>query len=1353
MVARFYKNKQRYLSRHRVWYSSKKYARSGIIKFVLFALFIANAQAQNFQNSGTYKGTSTGLFRVKGSAIGLPDTVTGGFEFFGANQTVPATNYTKLFLTGIGSTKSSQGGNVGILQTANVDSNVLFQIHSNDTMSLEKINGRLVEKGSVLGKMHKSVDFIPGVDSSDFGGIGLSISWEGTNPGTTSVTRTSGTAISVNGKSSIQRIFDIKATTDSLLNANISFTFSSNELQGQNPTSLDLWRSPNGGISWRRQRVARDGYTLKRTNIASFGNNGRWTAADANNMLGIPNYEWEADSLKRIAGNNQYGRVKKLSDTAFVAKVVDAFNQPVSHDTVKFVITNVPQGAIGQALTTTMATTDSNGQVKTNITFGNVKGPYKVAAFVPGVLSAIDTFTATANSALAKILAQLAENPDTVTSIVPVTITAKDDQNSAVSQEPISFEFMSRPDSLYKFTQSSDTTDAQGKAISSFIFGRKTGRVLAKIYSMNDSTIDTNVTISVLPGKPAHINGFPVDKISIDTVAKVKQFTIALADAYSNARTGDSVQLAMKKPLGSTLDTLYSSVVVIDTLGSATFKARIGEKVGTYNIIATPKTQPLLIDTLKLTAINDIPANMIASNTKFGDTIEAMIPQLNSVISDKYSNSVPNASVHYSVDTAIAGSLSNAIINSDVTGKVTNQFKNGLKTGLFRVYAELNNLKDTFQISVKPGLPQKFLTAQGLAQAQEILTPLDSLFVVKLMDRANNPIQKDTVLFTITNTPAAANGVALSKNLAVTDTNGYASTQLTLGDKIGIYKVQAICKNKNLNTPLEFSAVALHGSARSLAYKVGSNQQKPILTPLDTLVVRLKDIGGNPVPGKPVTFAVVDTPSGTWGYKLSRDTILTDSLGEARTVFTLGSKIGRYGVVARTSVLPSDSIVEFYATATVGNAKTLAQQSGNNQLGQLGDHLQPFVVQVRDTGSNLISNTGVTFTIYGQPDSLTKYDSLAANGVVRKDSIVVTTDSIGLASASLILGSRSGRYMVKASAAGVKDTIFVANAILLMADVNHDDYRNIGDLTAIIDHIIGKKLLTGYDLIAADMYPVHKDGTVGDGIIDIRDAQVCLDSLLNNGWNPTRDWLVTNVSPLLKVKEGPMLLNSGTSLLTSNTDSCYVQTTYIGSRFSLKNTVPIKGLQAVIYMKNPASLDTTDIIFPRAKMMNVDVRSVGKEVSVILWNTNNTPIEPGDSAIFRLPIQLTNNNVDSIHVLMSSGINNDVSLLNSVQEDIRNSIPRDWVLYQNYPNPFNPTTTIEFDVPEVAGKIPRAAIQIFNILGQHIRTLERGIHDAGRYSIVWDGRSENGMHVASGVYFYRLLAGEYASTKKMVMLK
>lgn len=353
-----------------------------------------------------------------------------------------------------------------------------------------------------------------------------------------------------------------------------------------------------------------------------------------------------------------------------------------------------------------------------------------------------------------------------------------------------------------------------------------------------------------------------------------------------------------------------------------------------------------------------------------------------------------------------------------------------------------------------------------------------------------------------------------------------------------------------------------------------------------------------------------------------------------------------------------------------------------------------------------------------------------------------------------MLGDKQGQYTVRASIANGKDTLFSAYAIMLNADANHDNRRNIGDLTAIIDHAIGRKILTGYDFSKADMYPVRSDGTFGDGSIDVRDAQVCLDSLRAAGWDPTRDWMLTPEAFLSDIPTVAVLADTGVPMVASTIDSCYIQLTYVGSRFSLKNSVPVKGLQAVIYMKNSVAIDTMDIVFPRANMMKTEVKSIGKEINILMWNYANTPIDAGDSPIFRLPIQLTDGNVDSIHVVVSLTDSNVVSLLASTRQDIRNSIPREWRLYQNYPNPFNPLTTIEFDVPEVAGKISHAAIQIFNILGQKVMTIERRDFEVpGRYKINWDGTNENGVRVASGVYFYRLLAGDHASTKKMVMVK
>jgi hypothetical protein len=537
-----------------------------------------------------------------------------------------------------------------------------------------------------------------------------------------------------------------------------------------------------------------------------------------------------------------------------------------------------------------------------------------------------------------------------------------------------------------------------------------------------------------------------------------------------------------------------------------------------------------------------------------------------------------------------------------------------------------------------------------------------------------------------------------------------------------------------------FKVLATHGIP-ALAWKDTIIRKDTVGKSMPQFTYAVTDGDTNAVSNRTVRFALMRPDSSFADLAF----VTTDSLGQAKANFRYGNVAGTYIVSARDINLAGSE--RFYiCTAVRGLARMIAQYSGDAQVGQIGDRLQPFVIQVTDAGGNAVPNAVVNFGIVSRTDTLTKLDSLTA--------YLDTTDASGHASTSLTLGDRPGRYTVRASIAGVKDTVFVAYAIMLFADVNHDNYRNIGDLTAIIDHAIGRKILTGFDFNKADMYPRRSNGTTGDGLVDIRDVQVCLDSLLTAGWDPTRDWLTTPMSPLFKIGGGTSLAGVvNASIPMSTTDSCYIQMTYTGSRFWLKNTDQIKGMQVILYVKNPVAIDTADIIFPRAKMMTADVKSVGKEVSIILWNSTNTPIEPGDSTIFRLPVQLRENNIDSIKVMVSTGVNNDVSMIGSKQTDITNMIPRNWVLYQNYPNPFNPSTTIEFDVPETTGKIPHVAVQIFNILGQKVTTLERDIHDAGRYSIKWNGVSENGTRIASGVYFYRLIAGDYTSTKKMIMMK
>jgi len=113
--------------------------------------------------------------------------------------------------------------------------------------------------------------------------------------------------------------------------------------------------------------------------------------------------------------------------------------------------------------------------------------------------------------------------------------------------------------------------------------------------------------------------------------------------------------------------------------------------------------------------------------------------------------------------------------------------------------------------------------------------------------------------------------------------------------------------------------------------------------------------------------------------------------------------------------------------------------------------------------------------------------------------------------------------------------------------------------------------------------------------------------------------------------------------------------------------------------------------------------------------------------------------IDAIMVRIPTGI----------EENRTGRIPRDISLSQNYPNPFNPSTTIEYAVPTRSN----VQLDLFNILGQNVRTLVAEPKLAGEYKAIWDGRDNHGRSVSTGIYLYRLRVGEAVMTKKMLLLK
>ena len=119
--------------------------------------------------------------------------------------------------------------------------------------------------------------------------------------------------------------------------------------------------------------------------------------------------------------------------------------------------------------------------------------------------------------------------------------------------------------------------------------------------------------------------------------------------------------------------------------------------------------------------------------------------------------------------------------------------------------------------------------------------------------------------------------------------------------------------------------------------------------------------------------------------------------------------------------------------------------------------------------------------------------------------------------------------------------------------------------------------------------------------------------------------------------------------------------------------------------------------------------------------------------------------VTSENGALTLGVNASAAVL-SINGEL---LPEVFSLHQNYPNPFNPVTKLRYDLPENG----HVNITIYDMLGREIKTLINQTQDAGYRSIIWDATNDYGKPVSAGMYLYQIQAGEYISTKKMVLLK
>jgi hypothetical protein len=217
-------------------------------------------------------------------------------------------------------------------------------------------------------------------------------------------------------------------------------------------------------------------------------------------------------------------------------------------------------------------------------------------------------------------------------------------------------------------------------------------------------------------------------------------------------------------------------------------------------------------------------------------------------------------------------------------------------------------------------------------------------------------------------------------------------------------------------------------------------------------------------------------------------------------------------------------------------------------------------------------------------------------------------------------------------------------------------------------------------------------------------------------------------------------LPSPANTFTINIDQSVSRSMWFGIEKFKDNIMPF------LNFRLPASQDTASRNISHTFSVSVTAPT-GDQVTYV-WKVNNTVMKSGPDSSYTTTFSDPVNTPKSVSVIFSipSGLKDsttwNLTIITGVAE--KQLIPKEFSLAQNYPNPFNPSTTIKYDLPVTS----RVVLRVYDVLGRVVLTLVDGIIPAGYHEVV-----VNSDKLSSGIYFYRIEAGSFRETKKLVLAR
>ena len=1006
-------------------------------------------------------------------------------------------------------------------------------------------------------------------------------------------------------------------------------------------------------------------------------------------------------NLIKISGDDQKGQAGYPLPSPVVVRALTAAGSAVANETIVF----QTSGGSGQVNGAEFAETqtDAGGYAQAQWTLGPApSSTQNLTASVKSMPAVHQQFGATTFGSPAKLVWLSAyQFTGPVHGELPDTLKARitDDSDNLLRDVPVSFEVTAGNGSINGSSRVTQLTDLKGEVKVKWTLGTQAGTDNQKLRidagSLQNSP--TVVKATALAGPATRLV-----KISGDGQTGYRAQTlpaplvVAVTDTFDNAIQGHDVLYTLTVGDG-TFSGKREALIQTDPSGRASVFLTLGAEPE-YTVRAIAKHNDRALEgspvVFKLRGITGDPA---------AETSEFLAPatlvadgetrgELSVTLRDAYGNPISGRTVVLKT-TGVAVNLSPPQPTDD-QGRTAAFFTT---TNLGQVVIELivnDHALLSRSVACIAG-PPAAMRAFGNRQMQRTGQVLPQPIAVNVVDRVGHPVSELPVTFTVVD----GGGSILEPQPVLTNSAGIAAAYWRLGSTYGEQNAQAVIEGFE---PIRFTAEAIPHDSVMFSIVSGDMQTAaPEQVLADSFVVQLTDSLDRPIPNVEVTFIVNEGAGTSYGYFISPNNPKTDVRGRAAALFFTGSETGIRTITASCRW----GTVQFSVLVRRGRNLTFIKRSADGMITLPHAEIK-VVVQVLDDFGRPASGEPILCTLTG--------------GGALLDPPPYFASAEGIFTVNWRVGAAGLQTCEIKSLNGTGSAVFTAT-VANRAPV----FVSPSPLPKFVNLIVGSEAILAFQ--ASD--PDHDKVTLlvhgmPDGMIFQLGDQAVL------RWMPRADQLGDAVVTII-AQDSHGAEDSVRVVMQVSREYAYFPLT---RRLPESQNVELPYDRQAVFL-----LETADVVPPIDWYIETDKCASGP---LFLWTFSKDLYPEPEVSVTAYLHKDERLQIVSWQVRLVSGRGVEF-------EDANASLPKKTELSQNYPNPFNPTTTLRYALASTAS----VRLAVFSLDGRLIRTLIEGKVPAGEHQTVWDGRDEEGNVVPSGVYYYRLQAGEVTETRKLTLLK